>query len=117
MSQKSFTISNCVTEFDPEKVEPTKAGYQFWFANKDFLDGRTLKLSTVNPGMKAHEPHTHDEDEFFFVIEGRAEFFLDGTTREADAYTLFYCPPNIPHGICNCGNTVLKYLVIKNYKE
>lgn len=117
MSTTNFTINNCVTEFDPEKVEPTRAGYQFWFADKEFLDGRTLKLSTVNPGMSSHEPHIHDEDEFFFILEGRAQFILEGTTREADAYSSFYCPPNISHGIRNSGSTVLKYLVIKNYKQ
>jgi mannose-6-phosphate isomerase-like protein (cupin superfamily) len=117
MEPSKFTLENCVTEFDPDKVEPTKAGYQFWFIRKEFLDGRTLKISTVNPGMRTHDPHTHAEDEFFFVLEGRAEFFLDGKTTQADAYSSFYCPPNVPHGICNCGSTVLKYLVIKKYGQ
>jgi hypothetical protein len=45
--EKEFTIENCINEFDPTKIESTKVGYQYWFINKEFLDGRTLKLSVV----------------------------------------------------------------------
>lgn len=38
---KTFTIDNCVSEFSMDKTLKTKAGYQFWFADKDFLDGKT----------------------------------------------------------------------------
>src|SRR5215216_2824944 len=78
---RKFAIENCVNEFDPKKVEKTAAGYQYWFADKDFLDGRTLKLSSVEPGKATHEPHRHADDEFFFILEGKAEFYLDGKTK------------------------------------
>ncbi len=114
--EKLFTIDNCVNTFTPGKIESTKVGYQYWFADKNFLDGRTLKLSVVKPREATHPPHRHTEDEFFFVIEGTAEFFLDGKTRTAGPLTSFYCPPNQEHGIRNAGDSVLKYLVIKKYK-
>jgi mannose-6-phosphate isomerase-like protein (cupin superfamily) len=114
---KTYTIENCVNEFDPKKVEPTRAGYQYWFADKNFIDGRTLKLSSVEPGKATHEPHRHPEDEFFFVLEGRAEFYLDGKTRVVGPQTSLYCPSNQEHGIRNAGDTTLKYLVIKKYEK
>lgn len=114
--EKVFTIDNCVNTFNPGKVESTKVGYQYWFADKSYLDGRTLKLSVVKPREATHPPHRHAEDEFFFVIEGTAEFFLDGKTRTAGPLTSFYCPPNQEHGIRNAGDSVLKYLVIKKYE-
>jgi len=52
----------------------------------------------------------------FFVLEGSAEFFLDGETRIAGPFTSFYCPSNVSHGIRNIGDGVLKYLVIKKYE-
>jgi mannose-6-phosphate isomerase-like protein (cupin superfamily) len=113
---KNFTIDNCVNTFDPSKVESTKVGFQYWFADKSFLDGRTLKMSVVKPREATHAPHRHTEDEFFFVLEGTAEFFLNGKTRTAGPYTSFYCPPNSEHGIRNAGDTELKYLVIKKYE-
>ena len=110
-----FTIDHCVNEFSVAGVESTKVGYQYWFVDRKFLDGRTLKLSVVRPKEATHPPHTHAEDEFFFVLEGKAEFTLAESTRIAGPYTSFYCPPNIKHGIRNAGDTELKYLVIKKY--
>ena len=114
---RKFTIENCVNEFSQDKVEPTKVGYQYWFADKDFLDGRTLKMSVVKPGEATHPPHRHSEDEFFFVLEGKAEFYLDGKTKVVSPYTSLYCPSNQEHGIRNVGDTMLKYLVIKKYER
>ncbi|MBN1786860.1 MAG: cupin domain-containing protein [Sedimentisphaerales bacterium] len=116
-AQQQFTLENCVTKFDPNNVNPTKVGYQFWFVDKEFLDGRTLKMSMARPHSATHAPHSHSEDEFFFVLEGTAEFCLDGQTTTASAYASFYCPPNSMHGIRNVGDTELKYLVIKKYPK
>jgi mannose-6-phosphate isomerase-like protein (cupin superfamily) len=115
--EKKYTIENCVTEFSMEKTIKTEVGYQFWFADRDFIDGRTLKMSAVAPHSATHAPHKHIEDEFFFILEGTAEFFLEGKTKEAGQYTSFYCPSNVEHGIRNVGDTQLKYLVIKKYQE
>jgi quercetin dioxygenase-like cupin family protein len=111
-----YTIDNCVNTFNEAKVEPTKVGYQYWFVDKDFVDGRTLKMSVVAPRSATHPPHVHPEDEFFFVLEGTAEFYFAGKTKVAGPYSSFYCPPNIEHGIRNVGDTQLKYLVIKKYE-
>jgi quercetin dioxygenase-like cupin family protein len=113
---KQYNIDNCVNEFNPDKTIKTEAGYQYWFADKDFIDGRTLKMSVVKPHDATHPPHRHQEDEFFFVLEGKAEFYLGGKTRVGGPYTSFYCPSNMEHGIRNIGDTQLKYLVIKKYE-
>jgi mannose-6-phosphate isomerase-like protein (cupin superfamily) len=116
-SKNQYTIDNCVNEFSPARIESTKAGYQYWFVDKDFVDGRTLKMSVVRPHEATHPPHRHPEDEFFFVLEGTAEFYLEGHTKVAGAYSSFYCPSNFEHGIRNAGDSVLKYLVIKKYEQ
>jgi len=114
-SEKKFTIENCVNEFNRAGAVDTKVGYQYWFADKNFSDGRTLKMSVVAPHKATHAPHSHNEDEFFFVLEGTAEFYLNGERKVAGPLTSFYCPPNSEHGIKNMGDTELKYLVIKKY--
>jgi mannose-6-phosphate isomerase-like protein (cupin superfamily) len=116
-SAKTFTIENCVNTFSMEDAISTEVGYQYWFANKDFLDGRTLKMSVVAPHKSTHAPHKHIEDEFFFILEGTASFYLDGKTKEVGKYTSLYCPSNVMHGISNAGETELKYLVIKKYQK
>nr|WP_315247597.1 cupin domain-containing protein [uncultured Flavobacterium sp.] len=108
-----YSVENCVNHFDLNKATKTKVGYQYWFADKNFTQENTLKMSIVEPGKSTHAPHHHPEEEFFYILEGTAEFFLDGKTVTAGPNTSFYCPPNAEHGISNVGKTDLKYLVIK----
>lgn len=115
--KKAYTLENCVNSFSMNDTVRTSAGYQYWFVDKEFIDGRTLKMSVVAPGGASHAPHAHEVDEFFFILEGTAWFHLDGKTKEAGAYSSFYCPPDVPHGISNAGDTELKYLVIKKYED
>lgn len=114
---RQHSIENCVNELSLDKTIPTHAGYQYWFADKAFLeDGRTIKLSVVNAGKATHAPHKHPQDEFFFILEGKAEFYLDGKTKVVGPNTSLYCPSNMEHGIRNAGDTQLKYLVIEKYE-
>jgi mannose-6-phosphate isomerase-like protein (cupin superfamily) len=110
-----YTLENCVNTFSMDKAEKTKSGYLYWFADKNFLDGRTIKLSVVRPHEATHPPHKHAEDEFFFVLEGKAEFYLNGHRKIVGPMTSLYCPSYVEHGIRNAGDTDLKYLVIKKY--
>ena len=108
-----YTIENCVNEFDLTKATKTKSGYQYWFADKKFTEENTLKMSIVEPGKSMHAPHHHPEEEFFYILDGKVSFYLDGKTVEVGANTSLYCPPNSEHGISNAGDKDLKYLVIK----
>jgi mannose-6-phosphate isomerase-like protein (cupin superfamily) len=110
-----YSLANCVRPFDPATVVKTSVGYQFWFADSAFAGGNTVKLSVVGPHLATHAPHRHAEDEFFFVVEGTAEFYLDGERKVAGPMTLFYGPSWHEHGIRNVGDTELKYLVLKKY--
>ena len=110
-----YTIENCINKFSIDKIEKTNVGYQYWFADPNFADGKTLKMSVVAPHSATHPPHVHVEDEFFFILEGKAEVYLKGKWTPAEPYTSFYCPSNVEHGIRNAGDTELKYLLIKQY--
>jgi quercetin dioxygenase-like cupin family protein len=112
-----YTIENCINKFSIDKIEKTKVGYQYWFADPNLADGKTLKMSVVAPHSATHPPHIHAEDEFFFILEGKAELYLKGKWTPAEPYTSFYCPSNVEHGIRNAGDTELKYLVIKQYND
>jgi mannose-6-phosphate isomerase-like protein (cupin superfamily) len=112
-----YTIDNCVNSFSMADTVRTAAGYQYWYADKKFADGKTLKLSVVAPHSATHSPHAHSEDEFFFILEGKAECYLAGKKKVVEPHTSFYCPPNVEHGIRNVGDTELKYLVFKKYEK
>jgi mannose-6-phosphate isomerase-like protein (cupin superfamily) len=110
-----YNLDNTANTFTMGKTEKTKVGYVYWFFDKQIADGKTLKLSVVGPHQASHDPHFHVEDEFFYVLEGKAEFFLDGKRKVVGANTGMYAPSNVTHGIKNAGDTELKYLVIKEY--
>jgi mannose-6-phosphate isomerase-like protein (cupin superfamily) len=110
-----YTLDNCVNTFSMNGTEKTAAGYQYWLFGKNFAEGNTLKLSVVGPHQATHAPHRHVEEEFFFVLDGQAEFYLEGKTRVVGANTALYCPSQMEHGIRNVGASELRYLVIKKY--
>ncbi len=113
---KKYTIENCINKFDSAKTVKTSVGYQYWFVPQNFLaDGQTVKMSVVAPRQATHSAHKHKGDEIFFVLEGTAQFYLDGKTTTGGAYSTFYCPEGSEHGISNAGDTELKYLVIRKY--
>ena len=115
---KKYTIENCINRFDSSSTVKTSVGYQYWFIAQNFLeDGLTVKMSVVAPRQATHAPHKHPGDETFFVLEGTAQFYLDGKTTTGGANTSFYCPVGSEHGISNAGNTELKYLVIRKYLD
>lgn len=53
--------------------------------------------------------HTH-EDEWFYVIEGRAEFYSDGRWIEASPGSVVFTPRGVVHTFRNPGDTALKML-------
>ena len=113
---KKYTIENCINQFDTVKTVKTSVGYQYWFIAQKFLeDGLTVKMSVVAPHQATHAAHKHEGDEIFFILEGTAQFSIDGKTTTGGAYTSFYCPVGSEHGISNAGSTELKYLVIRKY--
>lgn len=113
---KKFTFENCINKFDMSKTVKTSVGYQYWFIEQKFLDDNlTVKMSVVAPKQATHAPHKHPGDETFFILEGTAQFYLNGKTTTGGPLTSFYCPVGSEHGISNAGDTELKYLVIRKY--
>lgn len=116
LPESTFSIENCINKLQMDKVTKTSVGYQYWFIPQNFLpDGLTVKLSVVKPGKSTHAPHRHAGDEIFYVLEGTAQFYLNGKTTTGGPNTSFYCPENSEHGISNVGQTELKYLVMRKY--
>jgi mannose-6-phosphate isomerase-like protein (cupin superfamily) len=114
----NFTIDNCINKFDMAKSVKTAVGYQYWFIPQGMLDdGLTVKMSVAGPGQATHAPHRHAGDEIFYVLEGTAQFYMNGKTTTGGPNTSFYCPENSEHGISNAGKTELKYLVIRKYPK
>lgn len=70
----------------------------------------TMWIETTPPGG-GPPPHYHDfEDEWFCVLEGSPEFFLDGWKKVAPGGAV-YIPKGTVHTFRNAGDTPLKMLL------
>ena len=74
--------------------------------------GRFAMFTAITPPGGGPPPHIHaNEDEWFHVLEGRAEFFLDGVWTEAGPGTTVYMPKNSFHTFRNIGDGPLKQII------
>jgi len=71
----------------------------------------TMFISVTQPGS-GPPPHWHEkDDEWFLVLEGRAEFFKDGEWTEVPVGTAAFMPRGSVHTFRNAGDTPLKQLI------
>ncbi len=74
--------------------------------------GKYTMFTDVTPPGGGPPPHHHlNEDEWFYVLEGRAEFFRDGVWTEAPVGTAAYMPRGVVHSFRNPGDKPLRMLV------
>jgi quercetin dioxygenase-like cupin family protein len=85
----------CITHFLVDKEElraQTMGGYL------EFVSEFQLK-----PGASL-EPHSHDSDEFYYLLEGSAIMTVAGEEREVHTGDLIRTPPNTVHSIRTIGD-------------
>lgn len=68
-------------------------------------------VNVTEPGC-GPPPHWHEhEDEWFHVLEGRAEFFKNGEWEEIPAGSSIFMPRGTVHSFRNAGDTPLKQII------
>jgi quercetin dioxygenase-like cupin family protein len=112
-SKPVYSIANCVSELSQEQVEKTDKGWKFWFVPSSLSKGLVFKMTEVSANSANHPPHVHPEEEIIFVFEGEVEFTLSGESKTVGPNSSLYCPPGIPHGVRNVGDTPIRYAIIK----
>lgn len=74
--------------------------------------GRCTMFTCLTPPGGGPPPHFHEcEDEWFFVLEGQAEFFRDGAWTPAPPGTAVFIPKGAVHTFRNPGDRPLKMLI------
>ncbi|MCB0842704.1 MAG: cupin domain-containing protein, partial [Bacteroidetes bacterium] len=68
-----------------------------------------MHVTNLNPGVKSHEPHTHNASEFIIMIEGETEMEIGDKVFTAKAGDIYFAPANVPHAIRNTGSTQAMY--------
>lgn len=87
-----------------DEITPVLTGAQ--------TNGQYSMFRTVTPPGGGPPPHRHmNEDEWFLVVEGRAEFFRDGVWTEVPVGTVVYTPRGVVHSFRNAGTTPLRMVL------
>lgn len=105
-----------IIEWDESRKREHDRGYSMPYVNESSCGARELEmhLSVVNPAQSAHPPHAHEGEEIMFLLEGTAEVTIGDERYIIGPYTALFCPENVLHGLRNCGDTPIKYLVIRS---
>jgi mannose-6-phosphate isomerase-like protein (cupin superfamily) len=64
------------------------------------------------PGSPAAEPHTHDFDQFYYLLHGSLSVRVGDAEHEAGERTLVMLPAGVPHGSANRSGAAVRYLVV-----
>ncbi len=74
--------------------------------------GKLTLFKEVTPPQGGAPFHYHEnEDENFFVVEGRASFYQDGEWTEVPAGTAVFMPRGVVHAFKNVGGTPLRQII------
>ena len=113
-NRNKHTISDYITTFSEERVIKNANGWAFWFIPPGGIaDTLSVKMSFVDTGEKTHEPHTHFEDELFYMVEGTSIVHLNGEEQVLNPGDAFYAPGNSSHNIRRTNSSPIKYVMFK----
>jgi mannose-6-phosphate isomerase-like protein (cupin superfamily) len=71
-----------------------------------------LHISEIEPGTRAHPPHTHVGIEAFYVLEGHGTIEVEGERLSLGPNELAILDPSKLHGLFNTGEGKMRYMVV-----
>lgn len=72
-----------------------------------------MHVTTLNPGMKSHEPHTHEAAEIILMIEGETEEEIGDKSYRGQKGDVYFLASNVPHAIKNIGDKPCQYFAFQ----
>lgn len=71
-----------------------------------------IHISEIEPGTRAHPPHTHAGVEAFYVFEGEGVVEVGDERQPVRANEAVVIDPGVLHGLVNTGQVKMRYMVI-----
>jgi (S)-ureidoglycine aminohydrolase len=106
----SFTVDRSAIPFKPHD----KGG------RRDFVERPTtmferfeMHVTTLNAGLKSHEPHTHHAAEIVLLIRGDASMQIGDKFYKAGPGALIFLDSDVLHAIGNVGDTPCEYFAFQ----
>lgn len=95
---KSFYV-----DWDTLKFQPHDKGglRQYCERSTAMFNYFSMHVTTLNPGIKSHEPHTHKSDEMVIMISGNTNMEIGDQEYNASNGDVYFLGADIPHAISN----------------
>lgn len=99
--------------------EHSRGGVRSYFNRPTAMCRRfEMHVTTLKPGLKSHDPHTHGPEEIILMLEdqggdARTEMLVGDNTFEGGAGDLYYVGTDLLHGIKNIGSTKCSYFAFQ----
>lgn len=100
-----------IIDFDKLEFKPhDKGGLRNYFHRSTAMcPYYEMHLTSLNGGVKSHEPHTHFATEIILMVKGTTEMEIGNQLYEGKKGDVFFVPSNLPHAIRNTGSEQCMY--------
>ncbi|RYY23457.1 MAG: cupin domain-containing protein [Sphingomonadales bacterium] len=117
VAQSQQLLGPTVIDWNKMEVKKTDVGAirDLFRAPTATLDELEMHITTLNPGLSSHPPHTHPNEEIVIIREGTVEMFSASEWKRIGPGSVVFNASNSPHAIRNVGTTPATYHVI-NWK-
>lgn len=104
-------------DYDDIKFKPhAKGGVRNYFNRESTMcEYFEMHRTTLNSGIKSHEPHTHRAAEVIIMVDGNTEMEIDGKFYQGNSGDVYFMESNVPHAIENIGTEPCNYYAIQWY--
>lgn len=91
-----------------------KGGVRQLFDRKTVMLNRfDIHVTTLNPGLKSHEPHTHQNEEIILMLDGDAQMTVNTGMVRCITGDAVYVASMVPHNLVNTGKNAATYFAIQ----
>ena len=85
--------------FSKYDVIPNGNGWSYWYIPTEVADTLNIKVSELNKVMASHDPHQHDHHEYFLILEGDANVYMNGEEILLHPGDGIMCPGESSHAL------------------
>ncbi len=72
-----------------------------------------MHVTTLNPGMQSHPPHTHRAAEILLMVDNSAQESINGALQTAAAGDVIFLESDVPHNIQNVSQRSCTYFAFQ----
>lgn len=113
---QTLTSHSYIFEELPVKPDPAPSQKKTRAVAKGILHngfGLDIHETELGPGEISHPPHRHVYEEAFVILEGKLEYYCNGTRTILTPGSVGFAGSNDEHGVRNAGDTRCRYCVFE----